>query len=343
MQIPPSPYLSPLYSRHSINYFAKHNLTLHFYLCLIFIFVSLWALTSDSFLINLLLISPFFTSLILHWGGRGIPSLLPFLWLAYAQTKINIEVSVPNNHSPLPHSPLICYNLTFRILPTSIQLISHILRGFICLCSASLSYWYLRGNFLHAHSGLMEKANLADIQRHNVFRSLLQFFEMRTREFLSDHSQESCGWWCYEWVDPNRLRHATGKCVGSSSIYPIYRQHVWAGWEQTMCLSRWLHTTGSCLQSSKQPYVAASLNIDLARIQEWCNHWCMILNPNITKVLAISRSRTANPPYDDLVLSGISIFASPNLDILGISLTESSPLKTMCVVLFPTSLWELLS
>ena len=28
-----------------------------------------------------------------------------------------------------------------------------------------------------------------------------------------------------------------------------------------------------------RPAVAASLNRDMARIQEWCNHWCMILNP----------------------------------------------------------------
>ena len=30
---------------------------------------------------------------------------------------------------------------------------------------------------------------------------------------------------------------------------------------------------------------AASLNRDLVRIPEWCNHWCMILNPNKTKAL----------------------------------------------------------
>ena len=30
--------------------------------------------------------------------------------------------------------------------------------------------------------------------------------------------------------------------------------------------------------------IAASLNRDLARIQEWCNHWCMILNPNETRL-----------------------------------------------------------
>ena len=29
-----------------------------------------------------------------------------------------------------------------------------------------------------------------------------------------------------------------------------------------------------------RPAVAANHNRDLARIQEWCNHWCMILNPN---------------------------------------------------------------
>ena len=29
-----------------------------------------------------------------------------------------------------------------------------------------------------------------------------------------------------------------------------------------------------------RPAVAASLYRDLARIQEWRNHWCMILNPN---------------------------------------------------------------
>ena len=63
--------------------------------------------------------------------------------------------------------------------------------------------------------------------------------------------------------------------------------------------------------------VAASLNMDLACIWEWCNHWCMILNPNKTKALVVSRSRTVSPPLGDLVLSGVSIWASPNLNILG--------------------------
>ena len=58
--------------------------------------------------------------------------------------------------------------------------------------------------------------------------------------------------------------------------------------------------------------------MDLARIHEWCNHWCMILNPNKIKALVVSRSRTVSPPHGDLVLSGVSIRASANIDILGV-------------------------
>ena len=67
-----------------------------------------------------------------------------------------------------------------------------------------------------------------------------------------------------------------------------------------------------------RPSVAASLNRDLARILEWCNHWCMIQNPNKTKAFIVSRSRTVNTPHGDLVLSGVSICANPNLDISGV-------------------------
>ena len=65
-----------------------------------------------------------------------------------------------------------------------------------------------------------------------------------------------------------------------------------------------------------RPAVACSLNRDLARIQEWCNHWCMILNRNKIKALVVSRSRTVNTPHGDLDLSGISIWANQNVDIL---------------------------
>ena len=66
------------------------------------------------------------------------------------------------------------------------------------------------------------------------------------------------------------------------------------------------------------PAVAASLDRDLAKIQEWYNHWSIILNPNKTKALVVSNSKIVNPPHGDLVLSGVSICASPELDILGV-------------------------
>ena len=43
----------------------------------------------------------------------------------------------------------------------------------------------------------------------------------------------------------------------------------------------------------------------------------MILNPNKTTAAVVDRFRTVNTPHGDLVLSGVTICASPNLDILG--------------------------
>ena len=44
----------------------------------------------------------------------------------------------------------------------------------------------------------------------------------------------------------------------------------------------------------------------------------MILNPNKTKALVVSRFRTVHPSHDDLVMAGVSNHASPNLDMLGV-------------------------
>ena len=44
----------------------------------------------------------------------------------------------------------------------------------------------------------------------------------------------------------------------------------------------------------------------------------MILNPTKTMALVVSRFKTVNPPYGDLVMSGISIQANNNFDILGV-------------------------
>ena len=44
----------------------------------------------------------------------------------------------------------------------------------------------------------------------------------------------------------------------------------------------------------------------------------MILNPNKTKALVASRSRTVNAPNGDFVFYSVSISARPNLRILGV-------------------------
>ena len=69
-----------------------------------------------------------------------------------------------------------------------------------------------------------------------------------------------------------------------------------------------------------RPAASGSLNRDLARIQEWCNDWGMIQNPNKTKDLLVIRSRTVSPPHGDLVLSVVFIRGSPNLNSLGMKL-----------------------
>ena len=77
-----------------------------------------------------------------------------------------------------------------------------------------------------------------------------------------------------------------------------------------------------------KPAVAATLNKDLARIQEWCNHWCMMLYPYNIKSLVIVRSRTVNPSDGALLLYGVSIRVSPNLDILGVKFDSKLNSKT---------------
>ena len=63
--------------------------------------------------------------------------------------------------------------------------------------------------------------------------------------------------------------------------------------------------------------VAASFNRDFAWIQDWCNHWCTILNPNKNKALWLVDPGLRTLPMVTLVFSGISICYNRNLDILG--------------------------
>ena len=53
----------------------------------------------------------------------------------------------------------------------------------------------------------------------------------------------------------------------------------------------------------------------------------MILNPNKYKVLVFSRFKTMRNPHGDFALSGVSIRANPNLDMLGVKFDSKLPFE----------------
>ena len=66
--------------------------------------------------------------------------------------------------------------------------------------------------------------------------------------------------------------------------------------------------------------VAASLNDDLAVISDWCSRWGMYVNPSKTRGMPISRSRTVEPLFPDLVVDGTVVEMVSKLKILGVIL-----------------------
>ena len=66
--------------------------------------------------------------------------------------------------------------------------------------------------------------------------------------------------------------------------------------------------------------VAASLNDNLAVISDWCSRWGMLVNPSMTRGMIISRSRTVEPLFRDLVIEGSVVEMVSELKILGIIL-----------------------
>ena len=66
--------------------------------------------------------------------------------------------------------------------------------------------------------------------------------------------------------------------------------------------------------------VAASLNDDLAVISDWCSRWGMLVNPSKMRGLLISRSRTVEPLFPDLLIDGSVVEMVSELKILGVIL-----------------------
>ena len=64
--------------------------------------------------------------------------------------------------------------------------------------------------------------------------------------------------------------------------------------------------------------VAASLNDDLAVISDWCSRWGMLVNPSKTRGMLISRSRTVEPFFPDLLIDGSVVEMVSEFKILGV-------------------------
>ena len=108
-------------------------------------------------------------------------------------------------------------------------------------------------------------------------------------------------------MDPNRFWRATEKCVGPL-LFILYTSEMFQLVEKRL----YAYSDDSALQAVvRKPAVAACFNRDWARIQARI-HWCMVLNPNKTKALVVSRSRDYEPYPWDLVLSGVQfVLAQP--------------------------------
>ena len=66
--------------------------------------------------------------------------------------------------------------------------------------------------------------------------------------------------------------------------------------------------------------VAPSLSDDLAMISNWCSRWGMMVNPSKTRGMLISRSRTVEPLFPDLVIDGSMAEMVCELKIFGVIL-----------------------
>ena len=66
--------------------------------------------------------------------------------------------------------------------------------------------------------------------------------------------------------------------------------------------------------------VAASLNDDLAVISDWCSRWGMLVNPSKTRGMLISRYRTVEPLFPDLVVNGAVVEMVSKFQILGVTI-----------------------
>ena len=58
--------------------------------------------------------------------------------------------------------------------------------------------------------------------------------------------------------------------------------------------------------------------LDLSKIESWCGSWGMSLNPRKSTSVVVSRSRTMNLPYPNLIINGHSLAMDDSFKLLGV-------------------------
>ena len=64
------------------------------------------------------------------------------------------------------------------------------------------------------------------------------------------------------------------------------------------------------------------MNNNLAAISDWCSRWGMMVNPSKTRGMLISRSRTVERLFPDLVIDGSVVEIVSELKILSVILSR---------------------
>ena len=107
-------------------------------------------------------------------------------------------------------------------------------------------------------------------------------------------------------MDPQNFRHATEKCVGSSSVilctskmFELFENILFPYADDSTLLA-------VVCKPVDRPVVPTFLNRNLPRIEELCNHWCMILNYNKIIAAVVRRSRTESSPHGGLIMVALS-------------------------------------
>ena len=85
---------------------------------------------------------------------------------------------------------------------------------------------------------------------------------------------------------------------------------MWSGLENSLVACADDGTLFASVPSPQmRPFIAESLNRDLAKNSSWCKLWHMKMNLTKTQCMTVSRSRIAFSPHPDLFIDDVQLRA----------------------------------